>query len=68
MIGRSTRQLYKDGQGARVGLPKVWIDAWDLQPGTSVDAHFDRVLVLVPRQFERSDQALRVLRALRETT
>jgi hypothetical protein len=67
MIGRSTRRLYKDGNGARLGLPKIWVEAWDLRPGAEVDAHFDRVLVLIPRQFEMSEQAIRVLRALRET-
>lgn len=67
MIGRSTRSLYKDGGGTRLGLPKVWVEAWGLKPGSEVDAHFDRVLILVPRQFEGSEQAHRVLRALRES-
>jgi hypothetical protein len=68
MIGRSTRHLYRDDVSIRIGLPKLWIDCLGLSPREDVMLHYDQVMVLVPKQFQRSRQAVLVLRALEEST
>lgn len=63
MIARMLRSLYEDGQGVRLGIPKLYAEAMGMKKGEKVEVFFDDVLVVVPR---KSAQADRVLRAMRE--
>lgn len=61
MIARVRRRIYRDGSGARIGIPKIWIDALGLHPGEEVEVVFDEVLLIIPR---RTRQAERVRKAM----
>ena len=61
VIGRVRRRIYRDGSGARIGLPKLWVDSLGLRPGDEVELVFDEIVLVIPR---RSAQANRVRKAM----
>lgn len=63
MLARAIRSIYEDGQGGRIGVPKVFLDGMGLRHGDKVEVYYDDVLVIVPKKTAQSE---RVLAAMRE--